>query len=168
MTFFEGLRLRVRARHLARISLAGAVLVLLSGLFSSIQVGCLLPETYVCGTKNSFDQCFSFTQLTDCQMHPICEWRVGCASGCRHATTDLECAQHHGCSVIGSPHRCFSYGCALTTGIDATSEEECSKTTDCNWEPSCWDAPNTDCDVKLDETECKRRNCVWKKEDSSL
>jgi len=148
--FVEGLRLRLTVRRVARVTFAGALFVLLSGLFSGAQVGCLLPETYVCGNKNSYDYCWSFTQQADCQTHPICEWRVGCASGCRRATNDAECSQHLFCEVVGVPQRCFRNGCQDTSnGGYIMTEAQCTAAKDCNWEPSCWDAPNTDCDVKL-------------------
>ena len=156
-------------RRLARVGLAGVGLVLLTGLFSSTQAGCLSPDQYLCGVKKSNNQCWSFTQQADCQTHPICEWRVGCASGCQRATTNLECSQHIGCEVGGAPERCFRSGCRLpTNGREIMTEAECSVMQDCNWEPSCWDAANTDCDISLSQTECERRNCIWQKQDSSL
>jgi len=89
-----------------------------------------------------------------------CEWRVGCASGCNHAKSGAECALHIDCAVVSGT--CFGSGCRLPPyNSEVMTAEECATTTDCNWEPSCWDAPNTDCDYKLDETECARRNCRW-------
>jgi len=169
MRFVQASRFRFGARQAARASLATAGFLLLSGLFSGAQVGCLLADQYQCGGKNSSGDCSYFTQLADCQTHPACEWRVGCASGCNRARTDAECSQHLSCGIIGENRTCFGYGCRLPPYNSAVmTAEECATTTDCNWEPSCWDAPNTECDYKLDEAECARRNCRWEKVDRSL
>ena len=150
------------ARQLRRVGLVWALWVLLSGLFSSTQVGCLSPDTYYCGHKNSFNSCWRFAKAADCAKHSFCEWRVGCASGCLHASIGAECSEHLGGSVGGEPLACFSGRC------DATTEEACTALEDCFWEPSCGNAPNTECNNQLGEDECKRRNCEWVLLDSHL
>jgi len=167
MKFVQRSRFRFGARQLARVGLAVTGFLLLSGLFSGTQAGCFFADQYQCGGKSSYNVCWSFTQQGDCQTHPACEWRVGCASGCNHAKSGAECALHIDCAVVSGT--CFGSGCRLPPyNSEVMTAEECATTTDCNWEPACWDAPNTDCDYKLDEAECARRNCRWEKVDRSL
>ena len=148
------------ARRFASIA-AVAALLGLSGIFSSTQVSCVLDH-YSCQGKDTTKTCASHTPEA-CQMDSACEWRVGCASPCQHATTPAECLA--GCAVVQG--RCYGSGCTIA-GAYIKTEEECSATGVCNWEPSCWDAPNSECSPSLDETECTRRNCEWKKEDAHL
>ena len=144
-------------KHVPCLVRRGATLGLLFGLFSSIPLGCSGQDQYTCGVKNSLGQCWSFARQADCQAQPICVWRIGCTSGCLHATSAGECSsQHLGCSFGAEPGTCPSNRCQ-----EEETEQLCSGLEDCHWEASCWDAPNTECSHALSETECKRRNCHW-------
>jgi len=149
------------ARRLTRIGMLGAAWLVVSGMFASSQLGCLTPDRYECGNKASLSACFVYPHQADCQTRPNCEWRVGCASGCQHSTTNAECGEQHlACGVITSPPACFSGRC------DGQTEKECGMREDCFWEPSCFDSPDVlPCKYDLSEDECKRRDCEWVKQD---
>ena len=161
MSQIEEARPQPVARRFASIATA-TVLLGLSGIFSGTQVACVLDH-YSCQGKDTTKTCASHTPEA-CQMDSACEWRVGCASACQHATTIAECSAIGSCGVVQA--RCYGAGCTIA-GAYIKSEQECSATA-CNWEPSCWDAPNSECSPSLDEAECTRRNCEWKREDASL
>ena len=161
MSQIEEPRAQPVARRFASIATA-AVLLGLSGIFSGTQMSCVLGG-YVCKGKDTTKTCASHTPEA-CQMDSACEWRVGCISGCQRAATMTECAALD-CAVTDG--HCYGGGCMNAIGAYITTEQECSATA-CNWEPSCWDAPNSECSPSLDEAECTRRNCEWKKEDAHL
>src|SRR6478735_962171 len=101
-----------RARPVVRrfASIATAALFLgLSGIFSGTQMSCAL-DRYVCKGKDTTKTCASHTPET-CMTDSACEWRVGCASPCQHATTIAECSAVGSCSVVQG--RCFGSGCTI-------------------------------------------------------
>jgi hypothetical protein len=149
--------LQFGARQIVRAGLAGVTLAFLCGLFSSTQVGC--EGAFYCGAK-AFT-CDNIPGQSACENNSACEWRVGCASGCRRAQTVQECAQHLACATSAATV-CSGFGCVESDGGGPIlTETECAAKSDCNWEPSCWDKAGTECNSGLDETECKRRNCAW-------
>jgi hypothetical protein len=103
----------LRSRRVVRAGLAGLAWVVVCVLVSGLQPGCL-STAYFCGSKNS--TCTSIPGQSACEQHAtICEWRVGCASGCRHAQTVQECAQHLACGTDGVSV-CTGFSCMAADG----------------------------------------------------
>lgn len=107
-----------------------------------------LEDRYECGGKET--TCFASPDQKSCEARYACEWRDGCVHGCIHAANP--------------PSTCVTR-CTSSSGTSRypQTEAECVGMSDCAWEPVCTEKPDLPCDSKLDEDECKRRNCSWDK-----
>jgi len=171
MNAFSRLALCALTRGLvlcSRIGVAAGTLLLLSGLFYGGGLGCGAVESYRCGGKNISNDCSGHIQQKECELASACQWRTGCASTCRDAKAADECAKNPSCVVSGVNSQCSGLGCRTSSGAPIESEGQCPPTGFCAWEPSCWDAPNTECTGQLGEAECKRRSCLWEKQNGQL
>jgi len=141
----------------ARSRLCAALLLLcFAGLLGVPQTGCL-QDNYVCGTKIS--SC-SLHQA-DCEASSTCEWRLGCSFPCPQGLSRDECIQRTGCFWTDTGF-CNGDACRRPGTIETIdTEADCSAMAGCNWQPSCWGKPNTECDTRLLEAECRARNCTW-------
>ena len=142
-----------------------AILLLSGSLFSGTQIGCSAYKGHICGLRIS--PCEWESKQADCLNISVCEWREGCASGCRRATSSAECGQHLQCG-INSLSECLGFGCEVSGHGPVQSEQECGALADCNWEPSCWTKKALPCDPNLSEEECRDRNCMWEEDSAQL